>query len=535
MNTGEARLVTLPAMELVVAPVAEHAPSAPAAPQMETPLTLAAMTGPLTVGAGAGSTVPMADTTAAMMANTTPTVPALPIPTPVPASRPLRRTLPPVVLQRRRGAQVVLLGALTLDTLLYGLVVPFLPARAQALGASPALVGALFGAYGAGLLVGTPPAGWLADRIGARRILLLGLLALLGATLLFAFADDIPTYLTWTSGLWLLFAARATQGIAAAITWTASLALIAQLYPERRGALFARVGLASGIGTLLGPPLGGLLYTLGGFRAPFLFAAALALLDGLGRVFFVPGTRALPPARPEPKAGRMLYGSAIFVAALFATAVGDIAFTALEPTLPPLLASRFGLSPLLIGLFFGALVVCFTLAQLLTSALIRWARPALVVTVGLALGALALVLLGQVTTFAHTLLALLLLCGGLAFVLLPALQLLTDVGEERSPAHHVPYGAIYAAYNLAFSAGGLLGPVIAGSVITVVGMPVGFVLMSLLLIAVALWLAWLLPRIPRYAPIELVGGTPHGDDAPRQTRQTRQTRQIRHNGKQSPL
>ncbi|MEO7002599.1 MAG: MFS transporter [Ktedonobacterales bacterium] len=424
--------------------------------------------------------------------------------TPAPASRPLWRTLPPVVIKRRRGAQIVLLGALTLDTLLYGLVVPFLPGRALALGASPALVGVLFGAYGAGLLVGTPPAGWLTDHIGARRILLLGLVALLGATLLFAFANDIPTYLAWTSGLWLLFAARATQGIAAAITWTASLALIAQLYPERRAALFARVGLASGVGTLLGPPLGGALYTLGGFRAPFLFVAALALLDGVGRVFFVPGKRVLLPARPEPKAGRMLYGSVVFVVALIATAVGDISFTALEPTLPPLLTSRFGLTPLLIGLLFGALIVCFTLAQLLTGLLVKRARPALVMTVGLALGAIALYLLGHVITLAHMLLVLMLLCSALAFVLLPALQLLTDVGEARSPAQNVPYGAIYAAYNLAFAVGGLLGPLIATGMITLFGIHTGFTLLGLLLVTVAFWLAWLLPRIPRYAPIELV-------------------------------
>ncbi len=42
-----------------------------------------------------------------------------------------------------------------------------------------------------------------------------------------------------------------------------------------------------GVGTLVGPPLGGVLFEHWGMRAPFLVAAAVAGADGLARVLLV--------------------------------------------------------------------------------------------------------------------------------------------------------------------------------------------------------------------------------------------------------
>ncbi len=401
-------------------------------------------------------------------------------------------------IERRHGAaQAVLLGAFVLDTLLYGLVIPFLPGRAQALGAAPVGVGALFATYSAGLLLATPPSGWLTDRLGARRILLVGMLLLLASTLLFAFADDIPRWLNAPvgDGLWLLFGARAAQGMAAAITWTAGLALLAQLYPaQKRGAIFARVGLATGVGTLIGPPLGGLLYTLGGFRAPFLFAAALALLDGVGRIIFLPGKNEAIRVPPETGATRSLLASAPFLIALVAVVVSDLILTALEPTMPPIFSQRYGLTPLIIGVIFGGVVIIFSVAQSLASVFTRRARPAVVVGVGLLLTALGAFLLGDSQTLRAIFIALGVLGVSLAFVLLPALELLTAAGEVGRDPQRVPYGTIYALYNLAFSFGGLLGPVLATGGIALLGQRDGWLALGTPTLFVAVWLTLALLR-----------------------------------------
>ena len=119
-----------------------------------------------------------------------------------------------------------------------------------------------------------PLAGKLGDRFGRRRVMLLGLAVFGAASLLATFA---PNYQT-------LLAARFLQAIAGASSMPNGAALVRELVPvERRGRGFGMVGVFTGIAAASGPPLGGLLVDLAGWRSIFLvnvpFVAA-ALLAG---------------------------------------------------------------------------------------------------------------------------------------------------------------------------------------------------------------------------------------------------------------
>lgn len=111
----------------------------------------------------------------------------------------------------------------------------------------------------ASLLLG---AGSVGDRIGHRRVVLLGL-ALFGlASAGAAAAPDAA----------VLVAARGVQGIGAALLLPGSLALIADAYPDR-GAQARALGIWAGVSSLAlpaGPLLGGLLVGAGGWRLVFL-------------------------------------------------------------------------------------------------------------------------------------------------------------------------------------------------------------------------------------------------------------------------
>ncbi len=395
---------------------------------------------------------------------------------------------PAIGARRRALAQVVILGAIGIDTLLYGVVVPFLPGYARSLGATPAVIGLLFATYAASLLLMTFPVARLTDRVGARWMLLLGVVALVASTLLFGYSPTLATPLAsalaqWTpeitphiAALALLFAARAFQGAAAAAAWTAGLAILAQLYPgAQRANTFARVGVAVGVGTLLGPPLGGALYTLGGFQAPFLVIAGVALLDVIGRLFFLPGRTRLPVPQPEPNATRRLLHIPAFVLALVATGLGDLMLTALEPTLPPLLTRRLGLTPLWIAVLFGGVVVAYTLTQTLIT---RWTRLRLLIIQGLLACGLAFFALSRSQELWQASLALLLFACALAFVQLPALSLLSLAGEHGRDPEQVPYGAMYGTYTVSSSIGGVLGPIIAGTIVTFEGVRISYTLIS---------------------------------------------------------
>lgn len=422
----------------------------------------------------------------------------------------------PAPQAHRTAAQVVLLAAFGLDLLLYSLVVPFLPEEAQRLGATPLATGILFAMYAVGLFAATPLAAWLTDHIGPRRTLLWGLLALAASTLLFAFSPALALNLPG------LFVARGAQGVASSLTWTAGLAIVAQLYnPDERSRIFARAFTVTGLAALIGPPLGGVLYTVGGFLLPFLVATGLVLLDGLGRLLFLPGNAVLPATHPEQGATGTLLRDGSFRLGLFAAAAGALALSALEPVTPVLLGGAFGMSSWGIGVVFGGLAFCFVLAQPLVSRTERRIGVRQTAQVGLIVVALSFLGIAFVATRAQDdlltgavsiggmhnvairlILVLILLAFigcALAFVLIPAPELLTQRGQRLAGPNGAAYGAIYAAYNAAYGLGILLGPLATGSAVSLRGVGGSFLLLALApalsVLALLLWRAF-----PRLSP-----------------------------------
>ncbi|TIU51702.1 MAG: MFS transporter [Mesorhizobium sp.] len=136
------------------------------------------------------------------------------------------------------------------------------------------------------LIVG---AGRLADMFG-RRPLLLGGIALF--TLASVVCGLAPT-------LWLLIAARALQGLGAALMMALTLAFVAEtVSKERTGSAMGLLGAMSAIGTTLGPSLGGLLIAGLGWQAIFLVNVPLGLLT------FALAWRALPARGGTMETGR---------------------------------------------------------------------------------------------------------------------------------------------------------------------------------------------------------------------------------------
>ncbi|TIM72291.1 MAG: MFS transporter [Mesorhizobium sp.] len=127
------------------------------------------------------------------------------------------------------------------------------------------------------------------DITGRRRLLLAGLFLFTVASVLCGVA---PT-------LWLLIAARAAQGLAAAIMMTLTMAFVGETVPKARtGSAMGLLGTMSAIGTALGPSLGGLLIAGAGWRAIFLVNVPLGLLA------FCLAYHYLPADRREPKTDR---------------------------------------------------------------------------------------------------------------------------------------------------------------------------------------------------------------------------------------
>ena len=131
--------------------------------------------------------------------------------------------------------------------------------------------------------------GRLGDLVGRRRLLLAGICLFTAASVLCGFA---PT-------LGLLIAARAVQGLGAAILMALSMAFVGEtVAKEKTGSAMGLLGTTSAIGTALGPSLGGFLIAGLGWPALFLVNVPLGLLA------LCLAYRHLPVDRPGPETDR---------------------------------------------------------------------------------------------------------------------------------------------------------------------------------------------------------------------------------------
>src|SRR5256885_9246895 len=92
----------------------------------------------------------------------------------------------------RSTAVAVVTAACFTDIVALGVAVPVLPDLGRRLGASPAIIGLLFGSFGATMLVASMPMGAISDRVGRRTPMLAGPVALAATTLPFSHAQTPP-------------------------------------------------------------------------------------------------------------------------------------------------------------------------------------------------------------------------------------------------------------------------------------------------------------------------------------------------------
>lgn len=139
--------------------------------------------------------------------------------------------------------------------------------------------------------------GRLGDRFGLKRMLLCGLGLFSATSLLCALAPD----------LWVLIAARALQGVAAAFLMTLTIALVHETTGANRvGRAMGLLGTMSALGTALGPSLGGFLVSAADWSAVFLALVPFGLLGLVLAWFCLPtGEAGAPLARIQFQALRI--------------------------------------------------------------------------------------------------------------------------------------------------------------------------------------------------------------------------------------
>ncbi len=184
--------------------------------------------------------------------------------------------------QHRKAAVGFILVTLFLDILGVGIIIPILPGLIKEFAGGDSAragfyVGLISASYALTQFFFAPVLGSLSDRFGRRSVILVSLFGLGIDYLIQGFAPNLH----W------LFVGRVFAGIMGA-SFTSANAYIADIStPVNRARNFGFVGVAFGLGFIVGPALGGL---LGGInlRLPFFVSAALVLLNWLYGFFVLP-------------------------------------------------------------------------------------------------------------------------------------------------------------------------------------------------------------------------------------------------------
>ena len=192
----------------------------------------------------------------------------------------------------RSGAVAFIFITILLDMLALGLIMPILPKLVESFvsndTASAARIFGLFGTVWALMqFLFSPILGALSDRFGRRPVVLLSNFGLALDYVLMALAPSL---------IWL-FVGRVISGITSASVSTAFAYIADVTPPERRAAMFGRIGVAFGAGFILGPAIGGLLGDLDP-RLPFWVAAGLGFANTLYGFLILP--ESLPAERRSP-------------------------------------------------------------------------------------------------------------------------------------------------------------------------------------------------------------------------------------------
>lgn len=352
------------------------------------------------------------------------------------------------------------------------------------LGFSESLItGIVLGLFGLVSSFCQPFTGRFSDRIGKRRLFVLfGLVAFMFTNLLYILAHSYVT----------LLAIRTLQGIAAALTITASVALVSEVsHRESRGSNMGVYNSFRLVGFGVGPLASGIILETGPYTLPF-----IGQINGFVATFMIAGFAAMvsailvallvdDPEETRPSSGRMMIRfttdepgrmlDPIFALGL-ATFIMSTGF-ALLAAIEPQVNQRLSQGAFMFSLEFSALIGMLAIVQPIVGKLSdRYGRKIFIVT-GLILLAPVTFAEGLVTTPLQMIIARALqgICAAAVFA--PALALAGDLAKKGHVSTQlsvltvsfgigISSGAFLSGYAIRF---GFLAPFAVGAVLAVLG------------------------------------------------------------------
>jgi MFS transporter, DHA1 family, multidrug resistance protein len=363
------------------------------------------------------------------------------------------------------------------------ILTPLLPLVRDELGVSISTAGLIVGAFGLARLLVDLPAGFLADRVGHRRLAVIAIVVLVASSLLGWVSASVET----------LILARIGSGAAVGILGMVGIsALAATASSANRGRTMSVFHLANNTGIAAYPLIGGLVGSAAGWRPTFLISAGLAVIAGAILFVLLPRINFdhAGGGRTSADERRVLHG-ATRTRAILATNFGIVANMihrhGIRNTILPLYAAS--------ALGLGGVSIATAIALMSVTGLIvatpggmlgdRIGRRRVIVAglTALAVGDLAFLLTGNLAMF----LLVAALVGFGDFFTSSQTALLSEIVPARERTRTLSY------YRFSSDLGSMIGPVLLAATMDVGGATAAIVAASLILASAALAASWFVP------------------------------------------
>ena len=156
---------------------------------------------------------------------------------------------------------------------------PFYPLVAEQKGAKPSQYGFVFGILNLTAFIFSPIFGSYGSMIGSRKLFYLGSFSQGCIGIIFGLLQFVTSTWLFIIASYIL---RFLNGVADAAVWGASLSILLKMFPDKVATLMSYTEMCSGLGYMLGPPIGSFLFEIGGFILPFEVMGSICLIASFG-------------------------------------------------------------------------------------------------------------------------------------------------------------------------------------------------------------------------------------------------------------
>ncbi|XP_068087688.1 MFS-type transporter SLC18B1 isoform X2 [Hyperolius riggenbachi] len=179
-------------------------------------------------------------------------------------------------LSRSQILTIISTASLNFSSMIcYSILGPFFPQEAVKKGVSNTVIGLIFGCFALCNFLSSLILGRYIVQIGAKFMFVTGLFVSGVSTILFGFLDKAPD---GTVFIVMCFLVRSVDAIGFGASITASFSILAKAFPNNIATALGGLEIFTGLGLVLGPPIGGVLYQTFGYEVPFISLGCVVLL-----------------------------------------------------------------------------------------------------------------------------------------------------------------------------------------------------------------------------------------------------------------